>query len=712
MKIGIAPSRRNVGATLSCALLLAAMLPSCTVKRDDADKSDPRLLLAGGKAEDDNWLSHGRTYDETRFSPLTQIGNENAQQLGLAWYADLDTFRGQEGTPIVVDGVMYATTAWDKVVALDAATGKRLWSFDPKVPGTSAVHACCDVINRGAAYSDGRLYFGTVDGRLIALNARTGRMIWRVQTTDPKKPMAISGAPRVAKGKVFIGFGGADQGMRGYISAYDEKTGRLAWRFYTVPGKPGEKDGAASDEVLARLAGPTWAGDWWKIGGGGTVWDSIVYDAQMDRLYVGVGNGGPWNRGIRSAGRGDNLFIGSVLALDPDTGRYLWHYQETPGDQWDFTSTQQMTLADLKIGGRQRKVILHAPKNGFFYVIDRETGKPLSADKYVPVNWASRVDLKTGRPEIDPKARYDKSGSFIATSGPWGAHNWHPMAFSPQTGLVYIPAQQIPAIYTPDGAFKYRPGLLNMGLGEPGKLPEDKAAIEAMLQSFEGRLIAWDPVARKEVWRAPYKGPWNGGVLATGGGLVFQGDAEGIFHAYDARDGAQRWQFAAQQPIMAGPVSYAVNGTQYVAVMAGKGGAYNLAMPSYAAPQARLPGRIMAFRLGGMAKLPAHAPAQLAPFAPSSERFAPPQIARGSQLFASTCSACHGVEGLSSGVLPDLRRSGALADAGVFRQVVLDGVLADQGMVSFRQYLSEGDAEAIRAYLNDRSRTAKAKGEP
>lgn len=707
MTIGIARLRRNVGALMMCGLLVA----SCRAEREDVNKSDARLLAAASSKEDGNWLSHGRTYDETRFSPLTQIDGTNAGKLGLAWYADLDTFRGQEGTPLVVDGVMYATTAWSKVVALDAATGQHLWEYDPKVPGTSAIHACCDVVNRGAAYSNGRLFFGTVDGRLIALDAKSGRQLWRMQTTDAKKPMAISGAPRVARGKVFIGFGGADQGMRGYISAYDERTGRLVWRFYTVPGKPGEQDGAASDDVLERLAGPTWAGDWWKIGGGGTAWDSIVYDETMNRLYVGVGNGGPWNRGIRSAGRGDNLFIGSILALDPDTGRYLWHYQETPGDQWDFTSTQQMTLAELPIGGRPRKVILHAPKNGFFYVIDRETGKPLSADKFVPVNWASHVDLKSGRPQIDSEARYDRSGQFIATSGPWGAHNWHPMAFSPQTGLIYIPAQQIPSIYTPDGAFRYRPGLLNMGLAEPGKLPQDKAAIEAMLKSFEGRLIAWDPVARKEVWRVPYKGPWNGGVLATGGNLVFQGDAQGLFHAYDARAGKQRWKFDAQAPIMAGPVSYAVDGTQYVAVMAGKGGAYNLAMPSYAAPQARLPGRILAFRIGGTARLPERKNSPPAPFAPSQESFAPQQVAQGEHLYSATCGVCHGSEGLSSGVLPDLRRSGAIADVGVFRQVVLEGILANQGMVSFREYLSPQDAEAIRAYINHQARKAKAKGE-
>ena len=690
---------------LAAFAALSACSPSQRAS-GDAYPSDRRIAAAD--SEPQNWLSHGRTYSEQRFSPLEQIDSGNVGDLNLAWYLDLDTFRGQEGTPLVIDGVMYATTAWSKIVAVDAATGEKLWQYDPQVPGRSARDACCDVVNRGAAYAGGRLFFGTIDGRLIALDAKTGSQVWSVQTTDPEKSQAISGAPRVAKGKVFIGNGGADQGVRGFVSAYDQETGELAWRFYTVPGQPGKRDGAASDDVLERLARETWSGDrYWQIGGGGTVWDSIVYDPEMDRLYVGVGNAGPWSREIRSEGEGDNLFVGSVLALDPDTGEYLWHYQETPGDQWDFTSSQQMILADLTIEGAARKVILHAPKNGFFYVIDRATGKPISAEKFVPVNWAERVDLETGRPVINPAARYDKSGPFLATSGPWGAHNWHPMAFSPATGLVYIPAMQIPTIYEEDGSFEYRPGLLNLGIGAGGKLPQDDETVAAMIKSMEGRLIAWDPVAQREVWRAERSSPWNGGVLATAGNLVFEGLADGTFRAHDARTGKELWRFDAQAAIMPGPISYSVGGEQYIAVLVGKGGAFNLAMPGFARPDPRIPGRIMAFKLNGKAKLPARPDPDTMPFQPSDEIFTAAQIERGGALFGSTCAACHGAEAQSIGVLPDLRRSNVLANRDVWYQVVLEGILADNGMAGFADYLSQSDAEAIRAYVNDRAKAAK-----
>lgn len=704
---------RSVGVALLASLALALATCSTGGGADTAGESassfDARIIAAD--SEPHNWLSHGRTYSEQRFSPLEQIDTANVGQLGLAWSHDLDTFRGQEGTPLIVDGVMFATTAWSKVVALNAATGEQIWQYDPQVPGQAALGACCDVVNRGAAYADGRVFFGTIDGRLIALDAGTGQQVWSAQTTEPGASQAISGAPRVARGKVFIGNGGADQGVRGYISAYDQKTGKMAWRFYTVPGEPGKKDGAASDEVLEKLARSTWSGNaFWKIGGGGTVWDSIVYDPEMNRLYVGVGNGGPWNRGIRSNGEGDNLFVGSILALDPDTGEYIWHYQETPGDQWDFTSTQQMILADLTIDGTARKVIMHAPKNGFFYVIDRGTGKPISAEKFVPVNWAEKVDIATGRPVINPAARYDKAGPYLATSGGWGAHNWHPMAFSPKTGLVYIPSMQVPMLYNPDGSHEMRPGLLNLGIKMDADLPMDRAGIAALQSALQGNLIAWDPVAQKEVWRVKRDSPWNGGVLATAGDLVFEGLADGTLRAYDAANGKELWRFDAQQAVMPGPVSYAVNGVQYVAVMAGKGGAYNLAMPGFARPDPKIPGRIMAFRIGGTAKLAAKPKPDLMPFAPSDEGFTAQQIARGDKIFNLTCGACHGAGAQGIGVLPDLRRSGALAHQDVWRQIVLDGMLADNGMASFARYLTPDDAEAVRAYVNDRARAAQKAG--
>lgn len=697
--------RHRLIASLLSVVALGMTLASCREKSEEPGSvtaSDPRLLDAA--KEPQNWLTHGGTYAEQRYSGLDQITQANIGRLKLAWSLELDTDRGQEATPLVVDGILYATTAWSKVVAADAATGKKLWQYDPAVPGKFAVHACCDVVNRGPAYSNGRLFFGTIDGRLIALDTKTGKPVWSVQTTDRSKPYSITGAPRVARGKVFIGNGGADQGVRGYVSAYDEKSGRLLWRFYTVPGKPGVKDGAASDEVMARLAGPTWYGDkYWRFGGGGTVWDSIVYDSELDRLYIGVGNGGPWNRTIRSEGKGDNLFVASIVALDPNTGKYIWHYQETPGDSWDFTSTQQMTLTSLTIDGKPRKVILHAPKNGFFYVVDRTSGKLISAEKYMPVNWADKIDLKSGRPIENPNARYDIKGPFVATSGPWGAHSWHPMAFSPKTGLVYIPAQMIPGLYKSVGHFTFRPGILNMGVETNIKLPDTPAAIASMEKSIIGELVAWDPIRQKKVWSVRHGGAWNGGVLATGGGLVFQGLADGTFKAYTAENGRPLWSFNAGAPVLPGPVSYSVNNVQYVAVMVGNGTAYNLAMPNFGSPRPRPFGRIIAFRLDGTASLPSVPPTTASPFQAAKESWTKDKIAVGEDLFSSTCAACHGAGARSIGVLPDLRRSPAIGDSAVFRQIVWDGMLEDRGMASFKTYLRSEDVESIRAYLNSRA---------
>src|SRR5262245_4889317 len=405
------PVRRAMPSLLAMAAI--AMAASAPVTLFAATTSDFGRRIVNADAEPQNWLSHGRTYDEARHSPLDQINDGNAARLGLAWAYDLDTNRGQEATPLVIDGTMYTTSAWSKVQAFDAVTGKLLWQFDPKVPGEVAVKACCDVVNRGAAYWDGRVYVGTLDGRLIALDAKTGRQVWSTVTVDQTKNYTITGAPRIVKGLVVIGNGGAEFGVRGYVSAYDAKTGKMKWRFYTVPGEPGKEDHAASDEVLARLAGPTWTGQWWKEsggGGGGTVWDSMAYDAELDLLYIGVGNAAQWNRSRRSPGGGDNLFVGSILALRPSTGEYVWHFQQTPGDMWDYTSTQHMILADMEVGGQRRKVLMQAPKNGFFYVIDRTNGKLISAEPYATVNWASSVDKQTGRPVLTAEADYGKTG--------------------------------------------------------------------------------------------------------------------------------------------------------------------------------------------------------------------------------------------------------------------------------------------------------------
>ncbi|HMI93088.1 MAG TPA: PQQ-dependent dehydrogenase, methanol/ethanol family, partial [Polyangiales bacterium] len=450
-------------ALCSCLLLLAACAPKpapvSAPPAKPADVDEARLVAAGEDCH--NWLSHGRTYDEQRYSPLNLVDKGNVAKLGLAWSLDLDTDRGQEATPLVVDGVMYSTSAWSKVQAIDAQSGKLLWQYDPEVPGETGTKACCDVVNRGVAVWKGRVYVGTLDGRLVAIDAHSGKQAWSVVTVDQNKKYTITGAPRIIKGKVLIGNGGAEYGVRGYISAYDAESGALAWRFYTVPGDPSQP----FEAPIMQQAAATWKGEWWKLGGGGTVWDSMAYDPQLNLLYIGVGNGSPWNQQLRSPGGGDNLFLSSVVALRPDTGEYVWHYQETPGESWDYTATQHIILADLPINGQTRKVLMQAPKNGFFYVLDRETGKLISAQPYSTVNWASSIDLATGRPVENPDARYaDTNKPWFAMPGPYGAHNWQPMSFSPQTKLVYIPSQDVPFNYAVDPRYAVNPVAYNVGV--------------------------------------------------------------------------------------------------------------------------------------------------------------------------------------------------------------------------------------------------------
>ena len=431
---------RNCRDYCCLTVLLLAMAGAAAA----APKPVTMERIIAADREPQNWLAHGRTYGEQRYSPLQQVNAGNVEKLGLAWSYATGTTRGLQATPIVVDGRMYTTGVWSVVYALDAKTGKELWKFDPEVPRAWGRYACCDAVNRGVALWQDALYVATLDGRLLALDARTGAKRWEVNTIDRTKPYTITGAPRVVKGKVLIGNGGGEYGVRGYFSAYDAVTGKLVWRFYTVPGNP--KDGFESPELAA--AAKTWTGEWWVGGGGGTAWDSMAYDPDLDTLYVGTGNGSPWARSIRSPGGGDNLYLSSILALDPDTGRLKWHYQTTPADNWDYTATQHMILADLVIAGRTRKVLMQAPKNGFFYVLDRATGELISADKYIPATWATHVDMKTGRPVETPEADWSQKTQLIIPAA-FGGHNWHPMAFNPQTGLVYIPAMQPAGIYPP-----------------------------------------------------------------------------------------------------------------------------------------------------------------------------------------------------------------------------------------------------------------------
>ena len=643
-------------------------------------------------------MTYGRTYSEQRFSPLNQVTEQNVHQLGLAWYFDLDTQRGQEATPLVVDGAMYFTTAWSKVVALDAATGARRWSYDPKVPPSWAVNACCDVINRGVAVWKGKVFVGTLDGRLIALNAANGQPVWETLTIDPDLRYTITGAPRVVKGKVLIGNGGAEMGVRGYVSAYDADTGKLVWRFYTVPGDPAKP----FESPILEKAAKTWSGEWWKNGGGGTVWDGMAYDPQLDLLYIGTGNADPWARKIRNPQPDDNLFTSCLVALRPDTGEYVWHYQEDPADEWDYDSAQQIILADLHIDGRLRQVLLHAPKNGFFYVLDRATGQLLSAKPFTRVTWATGIDLQTGRPIESSEAQYDKSDkSSLVSPGPAGAHNWQPASYSPQTGLVYFPVLESGFAYKTARHFSHNPLALNNGIDAVAAgMPQEPEVKKAILASVKGHLTAWDPVNQKEVWRAERPGPWNGGALSTAGNLVFEGTGYGQFEAFRANNGEKLWAASTESGVTAGPISYTVNGEQYIAILVGWGGVLPLAAGEVGLQHPRMANisRMLVFKLGGKASLPAAPEVKPPVLAPPRSTASATAVKAGEELFQRYCSACHGDVAVSGGVLPDLRYSGALASNQWF-QIVLGGMLQPYGMVSFSKELSRKDATAIREYV-------------
>jgi quinohemoprotein ethanol dehydrogenase len=662
--------------------------------------------ITNADSEPGNWLTHGRTYSEQRFSPLTQINARNIDRLHLAWSFDLDTHRGQEATPLVVDGVMYFTTAWSKVFALNAATGALLWKYDPKVPPEWAINACCDVVNRGVAAYDGKVFVGALDGRLIALDASTGKPVWETLTIDRHFRYTITGAPRIVKGKVLIGNGGAELGVRGYVSAYDAETGKLAWRFYTVPGDPAKPFETPALEKAAK----TWTGEWWKNGGGGTVWDSMSYDSQLDLLYIGTGNADPWSGDVRNPQRQANLFAASIVALKPDTGAYVWHFQENPGDEWDFDSAGQMILADLTIDGHPRQVLLHAPKNGFFYVLDRATGQLLSAKPYTNVTWATGVDLKTGLPVESPSAQYQNAKEpAVVSPGPSGAHTWHPMSFNPQTGLVYIPVLETSFPYKSVEHFTHSSTAFNNGIDfQVSALPQDPQVKKSIIATIKGHLVAWDPVKQSEAWHVDHAGPANSGTLSTAGNLVFQGTGLGQFQAFRADTGEKLWSAATQSGVIAGPISYSVNGQQYVAILAGWGGVWALASGEVALQNPRMVNvpRMLVFTLDGKATLPPAPEFQQPVLNPPPATADAATVKKGERLYQNSCSVCHGDVAVSAGVLPDLRYSAALTTTQWF-DIVLGGQLNQFGMVSFAKDLSHQDAENIRAYVIARANQSK-----
>lgn len=664
------------------------------IKRVTSAIDDNRLIKADDTPGD--WLSYGRNYAEDRYSTLEQITKGNIKNLGLAWSLTIGTtINGIETTPVIADGIMYFTGPWSKVYAVNAVTGDMIWTYDPKVPGYYGQKPCCDVVNRGVALYKGKVYVGTIDGRLVSLDASNGKPVWEIITVDTTKPYSITGAPRVVDGKVIIGNGGAELGVRGYITAYDAATGKQLWTFFTVPGDPSKPFESEAMQIAAK----TWTGKWWEYGGGGTVWDAMAYDPELKLLYIGTGNGSPWNRYHRSPGGGDNLFLSSIIALNPDNGKLVWYYQTTPGDTWDFTATQHLILADITIKGQLRKVIMQAPKNGIFYVLDRASGKLIFAKPYTFINWATGIDSSTGRPIETDYGRFINENAEIFP-GPLGAHNWQPMAFNRKTQLVYLPIRDLVKLYGNDPGWKYNQpsagsgsGIYwNTALGYDSSKPLRKVMNAPKMGE---RLAAWDPVNQREVWSVPHKNMWNGGVLTTSAGLVFEGTSDGKFMAFDATDGKNLWQKDLGTGIIASPVSYQVGDTQYISIAVGWGGA--MGKQSKFTEQIN-PGTVYTFALNKNIPMPVFSKAASKKLIDIPFTATPQQIRHGSVLFKQYCGTCHSGIGTGGGTIPDLGYSSE-ATHKIFKDILLKGLLISSGMPNFSGKLSESDIADIQNYI-------------
>ena len=668
---------------IRCLLPLLILLAGCSPQRD-------AVAVSG------DWPGYGGP-GENHYSALDEINEGNVGKLGLAWFTDINDGGSALSAPIAVDGILYHASGYSHVRAIDAATGKALWAYDAQTWKTAGRKMRAAWGIRGIAYDQGKIFFGTIDGKLTALDAKTGKALWSVMTVGADDERYVSGAPWVFDGKVAIGHGGADFApVRGYVSAYDQNTGKQVWRFYTVPGDPAK----GFENKAMAMAAKTWKGEWWKYGGGGTVWHAMAYDPEYDRLYIGIGNGSPWNQKIRSPGGGDNLFLCSIVALDAKTGEYVWHYQTNPGETWDFNSAMDIELTDLKIDGTMRQVILHAPKNGFFYVLDRKTGKLISAKNIVPVNWAKGIDQKTGRPIENPAARYPGGQPAIVYPSPFGAHNVEAMSFNPGTGLVYIPTMDQGRVYVDPAGMKGWRHLdgqrLSTGTGAPpaGVVPDRPAT------SF---LLAWNPATQTEAWRVPMPGiRGSGGTATTAGNLLFAGNAGGKFVAYAATSGKPLWSFDAQTAVMAPPITYRAKGRQYVSVIAGARFASPVGLTrewNYRTQQWRL----LTFALDGTAKLPATTPIDTPILDDPAFRLDPARAEAGGVVYAQRCSICHGANAVSGGTAPDLLQSGIPLDGAALRSVLHDGILIERGMPRFEE-LSEREIGDLQHYLRQRAR--------
>ncbi|WP_349356848.1 PQQ-dependent dehydrogenase, methanol/ethanol family [Sphingobium nicotianae] len=698
---------RALQSPILVAVAMVTALGACTSKSDGPtatpDSVDNAMLA--NETDGGNWASYGRTFNENHFSPLTQISDGNVAQLGLAWSLDIDTPLRADSQPLAVNGVIYIATGLSVVQAVKADTGKVLWRYDPKLVETIGTRKALPSWGiRGLAIWKDKVIVGLQDGRLVGINRASGKLAWSVQTLDAKSDklgeVTITGAPRVFHGKVIIGFAGAERWARGAVSAFDADTGKFLWRFFTVPGNPAD---GFEDETQEKIA-KTWSGEWWKYGGGGTVWNAMTYDPAFNRIYIGTGNGGPWNWKVRNPKGGDALFLASIVALDADTGKYVWHYQENPNEAWDYNSTMDIELATLSIDGKPRKVLMHAPKNGFFYLVDRASGKLISAEKIGKVTWASGIDLKTGRPIDVPGNRYE-NGPIAQWPGTYGTHNWQPMSFSPQTSLAYIPTIHQADIYSAKGLapkdWKRTPDSWNTGMsGDVGGLSIDA-------NKFSSTLQAWDPVKQQAKWKVSTPGVVNGGTMATAGKLVFQGHVDGSFNAYQADNGKKLWRFEAGVSVLGAPISFLANGVQYVAVLAappsGSPGATLTVQAKYGWKYRESPKRLLVFKLGGTAKLPAGAaPERAEPLKDTTFKVDEKAALTGGVEFTNYCMGCHGAGAVAAGGAPDLRASPVVLDAESFKTVVHGGMLKPNGMPGF-DTLSDQQLLQIRNYIRQQA---------
>jgi len=652
-----------------------------------ANVSQQRLLDA--ENEPGQWMMVGGTYDEKHYSPLDEINRDNISELNLSWFADYDVNLSQQGTPLYIDGVIYVSTAWSMVNAFDARSGELLWHYDPQTNREIVTKVCCGIVNRGIAAYEGKIYLGTLDGYIVAINANTGVEEWRKLTVDPDAQYTITSAPRIIKGQVLIGNSGSEKTARGYLGAYDAQTGEDLWRVYTVPGNP--ELGFETPQM--EMAAATWSGQWWELGGGGTVWDAIVYDELNDLVIFGTGNGTPWDQRARDPEGGDNLFVASILAVDADTGEYAWHYQTTPGDTWDYDAMSPMMLLDLEVDGVERHVVAQPNKNGFFYMLDAGTGELLRGYPFTEVNWATGIDMDTGRPIEVPEARYDFENIYNLAPGVQGGHGWHANTWNPETGYIYIATQRAYFAMQSDANFTPNPTGNNLAINMGANFTYYRDNPDAP-REFVGYVSAWDPVTGEEVWRGEENDGPTGGVLSTGGGLVFSGGGNNTneFRAYDTVSGEKLWSFDTQTGMVAAPITFEMDGKQYIAASVGINQAGNYFAPNYS--------RLLVFGLGGDAQLPqplTYTPRELNPPALTASQDV---VTTGGQLYGQYCSVCHGIGGQQRGAnFPNLMVSPMLHSQDAFDQVVLEGIRADKGMVSFADQFSDEESEAIRWFI-------------